>query len=211
MSKGTTPAADRSASSNKNLVAATAVTLIASLVALCLTFIGAHPRIGIVRIQKVLERYEGALDAKKEFRTTTAAWGANIDTLQAEINRLMFEIERLGRGNPKVYDSLVAQVRTREAQLLDYRKAVESKTAQEQQLLTEGVVGQIRTAAEEVARDSDVECMLAIHDEGMIISADKHIDMTDVVLERLRTTYRGQFRTPAPRRDSAIGSGREPR
>jgi Skp family chaperone for outer membrane proteins len=196
MNKDTTPAADRPVATNKILVAATAVALVASLAALGHTILGDHPRIGIVRIQKVLERYEGALDAKKAFRTTTMAWGANVDTLQADINRIILEIERVRSTDRRAYDSLVAQVRLKEAQLMDYRKAVEAKTTQEQQILTEGVVAQLKTAAEEVAKSENVDCMLAIHDEGMIIQASKTVDMTDVVLEKLRGTYRGQFRSP---------------
>lgn len=183
--------------SSRIIIIGCALASVISATALLIAVVSRSPRIGIVRIQKVLERYEGALDAKKAFRTTTLAWGANVDTLQSEINRLMFEVERSSTSQRRVRDSMSTLLRTREAQLLDYRKAVESKTIQEQQLLTESVVNHVRTAAESVAKNSGVDCFLAIHDEGMIVAASETVDLTDEVLVELRKTYRGQLRAPA--------------
>ncbi|MBK6291616.1 MAG: OmpH family outer membrane protein [Ignavibacteria bacterium] len=158
-----------------------------------------------MRIQKVLERYDGALDAKKAFRTTTMAWGANVDTLRSELQRLVFEYESVGSSNSRLRDSLGLQLRRKEAQIADYSKAVEQKTAQEQQLLTEGVISQVRTAAESVAKSEGVDCFLAVQDDGMLVFALETVDMTDVVLERLRTTYRGQFKPGATSAKSDAG------
>lgn len=188
---------------NPVLLAISLLALALSVVALVLTVASRPPRIGIVRIQKVLERYDGALDAKKAFRTTTMAWGANVDTLRSELQRLVFEYESVGSSNPRLRDSLGLQLRRKEAQIADYSKAVEQKTAQEQQLLTEGVISQVRTAAESVAKSEGVDCFLAVQDDGMLVFALETVDMTDVVLERLRTTYRGQFKSGAAAKQDA--------
>lgn len=169
------------------------LSLLVSIVALSMTLLLRTPTVGIVRIQKVLERYEGAIDAKKSFRSTTMAWGANVDTLRGEINRLLLDLERIPANNRKLRDSLGRMLRIREAQLQDYTKAVQAKTTEEQQMLSEAVVNQLRTAAESVAKSHGFDLFLAIQDEGMIVTSAESVDMTEAVLDRLRETYRGQF------------------
>ena len=185
------------------------VALVISIGTLVLVTVNRSPRIGVVRIQKVLERYEGAVDAKKAFRETTATWGANIDTLRSELQRLVFEYEQQSVANKSLRDSLSLLLRTKEAQIADYQKAVEQKTTQEQQILTEGVISLVRSASESVAKSEGIDAFLAVQDDGMLMYTTESVDLTDVVLERLRTTYRGQFRqAPSNKQSGSPGSAR---
>lgn len=179
------------------VISTVALTLSVALCVFVLT--SSQPRIGIVRIQKVLERYEGALDAKVAFRETTMGWGANVDTLKSELQRITFEYEQIRHISPKIGDSLSLALRTKQAQIEDYQRAVSNKTSEEQQILTDGVIAQVRTSAEKVAKTQGVGALLAIQDDGMLVYCSDAVDMTDVVLDQLRTTYRGQFRTRSPR------------
>ena len=185
------------------------VALLISIGTLVLVMTSRSPRIGLVRIQKVLDRYEGALDAKKAFRESTSTWGANVDTLRSELQRLVFEYEQQSSSNKSLRDSLSLLLRTKEAQIVDYQKAVEQKTSQEQQVLTEGVISQVRSASEAVAKSEGIDAFIALQDEGMLMYATESVDLTDIVLERLRTTYRGQFReAPSVKKDKSTGSAK---
>lgn len=149
------------------------------------------PKVGVVRVNEVLEKFDGAIEARKDFQRTTTAWQSNIDTLRAELQRSILDLERdagqLSDAQRKAREMEISQKRS---EIDQYTGAVQEKASREQALLTEGVVNQIRTAAETVANSQGFDLVHALQTDGAILYHTDLVDITPDVLEYLRANYR---------------------
>jgi len=155
----------------------------------------ASTRTGIVRVNTVLERYQGAQDARQAFQRTAGAWQANVDTLKAELQTMIMDYERERSGLSAAEQQGREQaLHAKEAQVREYASAIMQRMEQEQQVLTGGIASQVKTAAEEIGKQHGYDLVLAIQDEGMLLYQSEMTDVTPIVLEYLRTHYSGSFK-----------------
>lgn len=167
---------------------------------IALAFIGAlalflwlrmPPKVGIVRVADVLEKYDGAIQAKKDFQRTTTTWQSNIDTLRAELQNKVLDLERdRNQLSPGDLRSRQVEINQKNSEIEQYTGAVQEKASREQALLTEGVVNQIKTAAEVVAKEHGFDIVHALQADGAILYNSETVDLTNEVLEYLRSHYR---------------------
>lgn len=155
----------------------------------------AASRTGVVRVNAILERYQGAQDARQAFQQKAAVWQANVDTLKAELQNMVmdYERERSSLTPTQVRDREEA-LHAKEREVQEYATAIMQRMEQEQTVLTNGIASQVKTASEEVGREHGYDLILAIQDEGMLLYRSDAVDATPVVLDYLRTHYSSSFK-----------------
>ncbi len=157
--------------------------------------VGERPLVAIVKVQEVLQKYQGAIDARARFANTTSAWKGNIDTLKRELQTMLFDYEQK-RVSMSVSERTEHEnaIRRKETQVRDYASAIDEKAGKEQQVLTESVVNHVRNAADAIGRERGLRLVMAVQDDGFVLYSDNTVDLTADVLALLRTTYRGEFK-----------------
>lgn len=156
---------------------------------------GPRATVGIVRTSEVLDKYQGASDARSSFADKTMAMQGNLDTLKKELQDMVIAYE--GRKNTMSVQEREAQetsLRLKETQVRDYAAAVEEKSAREQQTLTESIIRHVKTAAEQIAQKKGIGVLLAVSDDGLILYHESAVDVTDEVLAQMRLNYRGELK-----------------
>lgn len=157
--------------------------------------VGEKPPMAIVKVAEVLQKYQGAVDARARFSNTTSAWKGNIDTLKGELQSMYFDYEQVRSTlSPAEKAKQEEAIRRKETQVRDYATAIEDRAGKEQQVLTESVVNHVRSAAESIGRERGLRLVMAVQDDGFVLYSDNTVDITPDVLALLRTTYRGEFK-----------------
>lgn len=172
------------------IIVATVAALACGIAVYLLLRPAAGFRTGVVKVNTVLERYQGAQDARQAFQQKTAVWQANVDTLKAELQTMVMDYERERTAlSPTEQRTREQALRAKEMEVQDYAGAIMQRMEQEQKVLIEGIVNQVKTAAEQIGKEHGYDLVLAIQDEGMLLYQTDAADATPVVLDYLRTHY----------------------
>lgn len=144
--------------------------------------------VAIVRTAVVLERYQGAADARAKLQGNSQVWSQAIDTMRSELQRLM-DVYKSGPLSAKQRDSVAEAVQTSRAQLEQYADAVGKKAQEQEAILTDGVVTQLRAAVASVARKRGIKLVMADSPQSDVLFGEQGVDVTQDVLEELNTLF----------------------
>lgn len=151
--------------------------------------------IAIVRMEKVLSKYSGAIDARSSFTRLAQTWKSNIDTLRSEYSQALLDYEQQrGKITDTERSSREAQLARMQQNIAEYTSAIEDKAATEQGKLTERLVKIVKVSVENASKDLGYDVVLAINDDGFLLYNSEAVDVTEEVIEYLQSTYRGEFR-----------------
>ncbi|MBN9400958.1 MAG: OmpH family outer membrane protein ['Candidatus Kapabacteria' thiocyanatum] len=166
----------------------------------------ASATVAIINTETIINRYQGAHEARKSFQTTSDAWQRNVDTLRSELMRIVHTYETLpANASVHLKDSLKREAEAQQQRLSSYTEAVQSKAEQEQMTLTDGIVTQIRTAAAAVAADRGIAVVLAEGADSPVIYGDKAIDLTqDVLAELDKRFFKNGKGSVTPKGDDSV-------
>jgi outer membrane protein len=168
----------------------------ASALGLALTLIGGstlaqtEAKIGFVNSQRLFAEFQGFRDAEQAYQRELDDWLRQLSTREEELRKLESDF--------KAQEPMLSNDRRIERQSELQRKAQEfeqfrqsvfgqgGKADKRNQELLEPVLAVVETAVEAVAKRSDYDIVFDAVD-GNIIYGDKEYDITDLVLEQLRT------------------------
>ena len=174
------------------------ITIIAiSLSIVCLgasiwlyTMVQGTPRVAIVELSKVLERYQGAQEARLEYNKTEGSLQANVDTLAKEFALMVQQYEREKAGLTKQQQQIREnELRAKQSQVSDYSRIASKQAEEQNNLLTQGVLNQIKTAGELVGKESGYDLVLSVQDNSSILFSTHTANISDEVIEYLRKHY----------------------
>ncbi|MEO1054883.1 MAG: OmpH family outer membrane protein [Bacteroidota bacterium] len=142
---------------------------------------------------RLLNEYQGMIDARKGYQQKTLTWKANIDTLASETQKAISEYEA-GKGKMSKKEKQLSEelIRTKQRQLADYQKAMNEKAVQEDQQLTSMVLEQVNAYLKGHGEEHNYHIILAATDYGNIAYAEDGLDITEEVLVGLNKEYTGQ-------------------
>jgi outer membrane protein len=141
---------------------------------------------------KVINAYQGMLDARKQYKAKVAVWKANIDTLGVEIQKEILKYEKESSKLTTKEKQLTKQlIETKQQQLADYQKAIGEKAGQEDAAATKKVVDEINAYIKKYGEEKNFTIVLAATEYGNIAYAKEHLDITDKVIEGLNNKYAG--------------------
>jgi outer membrane protein len=142
---------------------------------------------------RLLNEYKGMQDARIAYEKKASAWKANIDTLTSEVQQHIFKYER-ERNKMTLKERQLSEelIRTKQKQLIDYQKAMNSQAQQEDDRIMAEVVGEINSYLKKYGKSNGYEIVLGANEYGTIAYADDGLDITTEVLEGLNSQYFGK-------------------
>lgn len=171
-------------------------TVIANLVGLIFlgTYIlASNSQVVYVDSNKLINGYQGMIDARKVYQQKAGGWKANIDTLTNEVKRQIMDYEKeSARLTAKERQLSQELIQTKQKQLYDYQQAMNTQARQEDDKMTGEVITQINAFIKKYGEDNGYTVILAATEYGNVAYADESLDITDRVLEGLNKQYKGQ-------------------
>lgn len=142
---------------------------------------------------KLVNGYQGMIDARKVYQQKATGWKANIDTLANEVQQQIFKYEKES-SNMTVKERELSQelIRTKQKQLAEYQQALNNQAQQEDSKMTSDVLTQVNSYLKKYGEQKGYTIILAATEYGNLAYADEALDITTEVLEGLNKEYAGQ-------------------
>jgi len=155
---------------------------------------GAELKFGYIDSARIFQEYSAAREAQERFDRQVQGWKDDAAEKEKVVNQLRAEV----RDQSPILSSLKRQEKEEALQkaISEYERFIQEvwgpqgRAAQENERATAEVVQQIRTAVEKVAGDKALNLVLDSA-SGVIIFADKNLDLTSDVLAELIARTKG--------------------
>lgn len=142
---------------------------------------------------KVLQEYQGMINARSTYQQKAKVWQSNVDTLAIEVNRAIQDFEQSKSTMSDKEQQLSKQlIRTKQTQLTDYQKAIQDKAAQEDAQMTRQVLEEVNAYIADFGEKHGYRIILAATEYGNLVYAEDALDITEEVIKGLNANYVGQ-------------------
>lgn len=161
-------------------------------------FLGAYyfyhqQRVVYVDSNKLVNGYQGMIEARKVYQQKATAWKANIDTLANEVQQQIFRYEKESpKMTAKERELSQELIRTKQKQLAEYQQAMNNQAQQEDSKMTTDVLTQVNVYLKKYGEQKGYTIILAATEYGNLAYADDALDITTEVLEGLNKEYQGK-------------------
>lgn len=147
-------------------------------------------RFAFINSQRILAQAPGATEAQRSFEQDMARYRTEVENLGRELERLQGDFERQqGTLTPAVRQQRQQEMQQR-FQTYQQRVGELEQTAQRRQAeLVEPIMKRISEVIEQIRTEGNY-AMIFDASAGALITADPSLDLTDRVLDRLRTASR---------------------
>lgn len=149
-------------------------------------------KVGYINSERIIARYQGAIEAKKELDAEIAKYEAKAESLKAEYERAKdeYESQQLGLSEEGKRAKL-AEVETRKRRYDSYLNEVYGKGGKIEQKNNEliaPIVARIDSAVSKVAREEGFSLVIDATKSGIVYS-ETGLDLTEMVIEELNRLY----------------------
>jgi outer membrane protein len=150
-------------------------------------------KIVYVDSNKLVNGYQGMLDARKVYQQKATTWKANIDTLASEVQQQIFKYEKESpKMSSKEQELSKELIRTKQKQLAEYQQAMNMQAQQEDNKMTSDVLVQVNAYLKKYGEKKGYKIILAATEYGNLAYADEALDITEEVLTGLNNEYAGK-------------------
>ncbi|MCP4458675.1 MAG: OmpH family outer membrane protein [Cytophagales bacterium] len=147
-------------------------------------------KLAMVDSNKLLQHYQGMINARNEFAVKAKGWQANIDTLAKELNTSMEEYQSDKPSLSSKEKELTEQlIQSKSKQLVDYQNAISQQSQQEDGIMTQRVLNEVNTFLTDYGKSQGYDVIFGATGGGNIIYTRDYIDITDEVIEKLNASY----------------------
>ena len=149
----------------------------------------AEVKIGYIDTVKIFANYKETIEAEEVYKKEVEGWKKQAEEMEAELARMNEEIQSqsLMLSAEKLQEKKLA----RDQKLKEYQKFMQETfgengaAARRNKELTEPIVEKINVVIGKVAEEEGFTLVLD-SSQGVIVYADKEIDITDKIIERLK-------------------------
>ncbi len=142
---------------------------------------------------RLVNNYQGMIDARQEYQKKALVWQTNIDTLAKEVQKAIQDYEKENdRLTAKEKELSQELIRTKQRQLQDYQKAMNDKAAQEDNQMTARVLEEMNAYVRQYGETNNYRIIIAATEYGNVAYAAEGLDITDDILKGLNKEYAGQ-------------------
>lgn len=142
---------------------------------------------------KLINEYQGMIDARQAYQQKAATWKANVDTLTAEVQNQILAYEKSSaKMSAKERELSQELIRSRQQQLYQYQEAMNNQAQNEDSKMTADVLAQINAYVKQYGESHGYKIILAATSYGNLAYADPDLDITAEVLEGLNKQYQGK-------------------
>lgn len=185
----------------------------ASAVALALTICGAmaaqaQVKIGYIKSQTILANAPGREAAESQFEKEMATYRAQVQRMGDSLNALIADYNKQEVSlSPQAKETRQKDIRTKEEEYQRRTQELQTQVRQREAELVRPIMEQINKVIDELRADEGYTMIFdAENQAGVVVAADKNLDLTDKVLARLRAAGpptaaarpTGAQRPPAP-------------
>lgn len=177
---------------NRILLTITTLNLLA-IIFLGTYFFYTQQSVVYVDSNKLVNGYQGMIDARKVYQEKAITWRANIDTLANEVQQQIFQYEKeSSKMTAKERELSQELIRTKQKQLAEYQQAMNNQAQQEDSKMTTDVLTQVNVYLKKYGEQKGYTIILAATEYGNLAYADDALDITTEVLEGLNKEYQGK-------------------
>src|SRR5689334_2400035 len=145
---------------------------LAGLIGVCVLaffFWRSHQRIAYIDSVRVINSYQGMIDARKSYQGKVLAWKANIDTLAKEVQSEMLRFEKQnGIWTAREKELSKKLIQAKQQQLTEYQQAINEKAGQEDAAATKKVVDEINAYIRKYSESQGYTLVLAANEYGNV-------------------------------------------
>ncbi len=150
----------------------------------------AEVKIGYIDTVKIFANYKETIEAEEIYKKEVEGWKKQAEEMEAELARMNEEIQSqsLMLSAEKLQEKKLA----RDQKMKEYQKFMQETfgetgiAAKRNKELTEPIVEKINVVIGKVAEEEGFTLVLD-SSQGVIVYADKEIDITDKIIEALKT------------------------
>ena len=150
----------------------------------------AEVKIGYIDTVKIFANYKETIEAEEVYKKEVDAWKKQAEEMEAELARMREDIQSqtLMLSAEKLEEKKLAF----DQRMKEYQKYMQDifgengEAARRNKELTEPIVEKINGVIEQVAEEEGFTLVLD-SSQGVIVYADKEIDITDMIIQRLDT------------------------
>lgn len=164
--------------------------IIVSLSIIYVYFNKSSEKYAYVNSVKLLNEYQGMIDARNQLQITINNLKTNIDTLNSEFQISLTQHEKeISKMTKKEIELSEKLLKNKQEKLINYQKVVQQKIKDEEIKTTENVISNINTFLENYGKKNGYTLIFGANESGNIVYAEKEIDITDKVLLELNGNY----------------------
>lgn len=142
---------------------------------------------------KLVNGYQGMIEARKAYQQKATSWKANVDTLASEVQQQIFTYEKEAPKMTAKERALSQElIRTKQKQLAEYQQALNTQAQQEDSKMTSDVLTQVNAYLKKYGEQKGFTIILAATEYGNLAYANEALDITTEVLEGLNKEYAGK-------------------
>jgi outer membrane protein len=168
--------------------------LTAGAVALCLGLpqavsaqAAAPQKFAYVNSQAILAAAPGAAEAQAQFQKDVEGLRSQVAALGDSLNQMQQAFQREEPGlSPQAKESRLASIREKTQEYEQRVAALNQQAEQRQVELMQPIMDRVRAALDELREEMGYAFIFDIANGGMIVAADKNLDVTDKVIARVR-------------------------
>ena len=162
------------------------LSFVGILTLLILQFNKKEKDIVFIDTPKLVAGYQGMIVAKNEYKKKAAAWSANIDTLQNEVNQVISEYQQT-KGSLSSKEKALQEelIRTKQQQLAQYKEAIANKAQLEDTKMTQEVINEINAYIRAYGQRKGYDIIIGATQVGNLAYAKQSLDITDDLLKEL--------------------------
>lgn len=152
-----------------------------------------NDRIVYVDSARLLNQYQGMIEARKTFEQKAKGWQANVDTLTNQVQRAIRDYERsLGQAKSTTREKELARqlIQTRQRQLAEYQQAIRQTAQSEESKGNEAVLKVVNSFLAEYGKKKEYDLVLVANQSGNIAYATEGLDVTDEVIQELNKAFK---------------------
>lgn len=139
------------------------------------------PAIAYVDSAVLMERFEGAVEARRVLQAQLDEWDANVRTLESEAQALqqrLVELQTTGRSAQVLQDSLASKQRD----LARYVRATQTQAAEKEQELLEPVYAELNALIQDFSDAKGYDLLLGTVAGGNILYGTRSVDATEALI-----------------------------
>lgn len=153
----------------------------------------AQKKIVYVRSFDLIEKYQGTIEARKEFAKRQTQMQSNVDSLRMDFERSRNEYIRVAPGlSASMRGEREKMLTQQQQQFLQYQQAIDEKIQEEDSKMMQEVLNQVNSFIEGYALKNGYDLILGTTMSGNVLFGDKTLDITDALLVELNDHYKGK-------------------
>ncbi len=156
-------------------------------------------KIVFIRINESIEKFEGMKEARSLFDQKKIVWKTSTDTLEARYRNSQQEYNTsFAKLSPEERKTYQMSLQRQYDDMLRYQSAIEEQAKKEETELITGVVTQINSYAEELAKKHGYDIVMgASSTTGNVMYGSKEMDVTEEFITEMNSSYSSNRSKPA--------------